>query len=64
MWYDTPTTDITKYKDWYLSTGRETIPVVYSIEEALEMQREPLDLQVIKKMQDTLLEVFPADLWE
>lgn len=64
MWYDTPANDLTKYKDWYLSTRRKSLPIVYSIEEALEIRKEPLDLQIIKEMQDRLLDSFPTDLWK
>lgn len=61
---DTPTKDITKYEDWYLSTKRIKIPIVNSIDEALKYEVEPLDMEIVKNMQDRLLEVFPKDLWE
>ena len=64
MLADTPSSDITKYKDWYYSTGRYTFPIAKSVDEALELGGTYLDGQVISKMQTELLEVFPADLWD
>lgn len=64
MLRDTPSQDITKYKDWYYSTGRTTFPIASSIEEALSMGGTPLEYGVIKQMQEVLLKTFPIDLWD
>lgn len=34
----TPCDDITKYKDWYYSTGRKLFPVAKDIDEALVLK--------------------------
>ena len=64
MLKDTPSKDITKYKDWYYSTGRMSFPIANSVEEALNMGGTPLEYHVIEQMQEALLNTFPADLWD
>lgn len=64
MLCDTPSTDITKYKDWYYSTGRNSFPVANSVAEALALGGTPLDYRIIEQMQSALLDVFPIDLWD
>lgn len=64
MLSDTPSRDITKYKDWYFSTGRNTFPIANSIEHALELGGTPIDYNLIKQMQHRLLESFPTELWD
>lgn len=64
MLSDTPSRDITKYKDWYYSTGRMVFPIANSVEEALTITPSKLDPEVLKKMQDGLIESFPKYLWE
>lgn len=61
---DTPSEDITKYKDWYLSTNRSEFPVVASVEEALEVKPNLPDKSVIEMIQNNLIKTFPKDLWE
>lgn len=51
-----------KYKDWYYSTGRYSVPLSDSFEEALE--QTPPDLPVINELQQGLLDSFPYDLWD
>lgn len=63
MLKDTPCDDITKYKDWYYSTGRVLFPVANSVEEALKLQPSLLERNTIQKMQEGLIETFPTDLW-
>lgn len=63
MLKDTPSEDITKYKDWYASTGRFNFPIADSVEHALELGGTPLDYGIIQKMQADLLNSFPFDLW-
>lgn len=60
----TPSEDITKYKDWYYSTGRYDFPIAKSVEDALKMTSVPVSLDVIQNMQERLLATFPSDLWE
>ena len=60
----TPSTDITKYKDWYYSTGRYDFTIAKSVEEAIETKVSLPSAEVISKMQNNLLETFPADLWD
>ncbi|MBK6087602.1 polysaccharide pyruvyl transferase family protein [Ruminococcus difficilis] len=64
MLSDTPMEDITKYKDWYYSTGRYDFPIANSVEEALTITPSKLDPKVLKKMQNELIESFPRDLWK
>ena len=54
--------DLFKYKDWYYSTGRKEFPMVHSISEAL--QTKPPELPDLSKMQEDIMQAFPADLWE
>lgn len=64
MLNDTPTEDITKYKDWYYSTGRYDFPIADTVEEALMMEPALLDKDILKAMQERLLDSFPTDLWD
>lgn len=64
MLNDTPADDITKYKDWYYSTGRYKFPIAESIDEALGMTPVTIDKLIISQMQERLLTSFPRDLWE
>lgn len=51
-----------KFMDYYLSTGREVVPIAESFEEALTLLPPPIpDFQ---KLQEGLLESFPYDLWD
>ena len=54
--------DLFKYKDWYYSTGRKEFPIVSSISEAL--QTKPPELPDLSKMQEEIMQAFPADLWD
>lgn len=51
-----------KFYDWYHSTGRRSVRVATTIEEALMM--EPMELPDLNKMRNDLLNSFPYDLWE
>ena len=51
-----------KYLDYYYSTGRKDIPIITTIEEALNV--EPLPIPDFSKLQKGLMESFPYDLWE
>ena len=53
--------EILKYYDWYYSTGRYSVYMANTIEEALTMQ--PMPLPNIQILQNNLLETFPYDLW-
>lgn len=64
MLKDTPTEDITKYKDWYYSTGRKDFSIAANVEEALKIGAVPLDSTVIENMQRDLLKTFPSDMWD
>lgn len=64
MLRDTPSSDITKYKDWYYFTGRTDFDIADSVEEAINMEVHPLSLDVIRNMQERLIASFPEDLWE
>lgn len=63
MLKDTPSDDITKYKDWYYSTGRKSFPIASSVDEALNLQPSILEKNTLQKMQNGLIETFPRDLW-
>lgn len=64
MLKDTPSEDITKYKDWYYATGRMSFPIADSVEEAVSMGGTPLESGAIEQMQEALLKTFPIDLWD
>ena len=51
-----------KYKDYYLSTGREEFPIVNSIEEALKTT--PPEIPSFEKITEDLIKSFPYDLWD
>lgn len=51
-----------KYYDWYFSTGRFSVKVARSLDEAVRMT--PMELPNLEEMQVTLLNSFPYDLWE
>lgn len=51
-----------KYYDWYYSTGRKSVKIANSIEEALSM--EPMDLPDLTNMRNDLINSFPYDLWD
>lgn len=51
-----------KYYDWYFSTGRYSVKMARTIEEAVQM--EPMTLPNLESMQKKLLNSFPYDLWE
>ena len=55
---------ITKYKDWYYSTGRKLFPVAKDIDEALVLKPSILQREILIKMQNDLIESFPVDLWK
>ena len=52
---------MTKYVDWYRSTGRENFKFAKTIEEALSM--EPMNLPELSSMRKKLMDSFPYDLW-
>lgn len=54
--------DMFKYRDYYLSTGRNNIKCAKTIDEAIMLG--PMELPQLDEMRDKLLEVFPKDLWE
>ena len=58
----TPDKDITKYKDWYYSTGRYNVRIVHSIREGLAT--DPMELPDLSSLRKGLLNSFPYDLWE
>lgn len=57
-------TDLFKYKDYYLGTGREKLPIVRTIDEGVCFDLSKLTIPDLKKMQVQLLESFPKDLWD
>lgn len=54
--------EILKYFDWYYSTGRYSIRMAATIEEAMRM--DPMPLPQLEKMQEQLTDTFPYDLWK
>lgn len=50
-----------KYYDWYFSTGRYTVKVAMTLDEALQMS--PMPLPDLSDMQERLIKAFPYDLW-
>ena len=56
------TSQIIKYMDWYYSTGRYSIRIADTIDEAISMQ--PMELPNLVKLQNELIKSFPYDLWE
>ncbi len=63
VWYRGLIKDVDfKYKDYYYSTGRQNIPIITSIEEALST--EPLPIPDFAQLQQGLMQSFPYDLWE
>ena len=50
-----------KYLDWYYSTGRYDIRMINSLQELPHI--EPMPIPDLKEMRETLLKVFPYDLW-
>ena len=54
--------DLTKYKDYYYSTGRKEFPVAESVEQALKTT--PADLPDLRALREGLITSFPVDLFE
>lgn len=52
-----------KYEDWYESTERHITKPANSIKEGISMIQDKIDPRRLKKMQNELIEKFPADLW-
>jgi O-antigen/teichoic acid export membrane protein len=55
-------TDLFKYEDYYLSTGRSEFAKTASVEEALRTPVSPLP--ALDQMQRDLMTAFPVDLWQ
>ena len=53
--------EMMKYYDWYYSTGRSTVSVSKTLDEA--MQAEPMPLPDLSAMRKALMDSFPYDLW-
>lgn len=51
-----------KYYDWYFSTGRYSVKIARTLEEAVEM--EPMQLPDLCELRKGLLESFPYDLFK
>jgi pyruvyltransferase len=51
-----------KYYDWYISTGRKIVRYASSLDEAIKM--EPMELPDLTAMQETIMNAFPYDLWK
>lgn len=66
MLKDTPSDDLFKYKDWYMSTGRkwDDIPIADSVENALHIIPSIPNRSTIETIQKNLIGTFPKDLWE
>lgn len=56
-------TELFKYMDYYLGTGRENIPVVRTIEQGICYDFDKLVMPDLKKIQIRLIRSFPKDLW-
>ncbi|MCD7789592.1 MAG: polysaccharide pyruvyl transferase family protein [Bacteroides thetaiotaomicron] len=54
--------EMMKFYDWYYSTGRMSVKVASSIQEALEM--EPMPLPDLSDLRDQIMNAFPYDLWD
>ncbi len=54
--------DLLKYYDYYFSTGRKSVKVTSSIEEALSIK--PMPLPDLSEMQEKLIDTFPYDLFD
>lgn len=51
-----------KYYDWYYSTGRYSVKMAFSLQEAVAM--EPMALPELHEMRERIMDAFPCDLWE
>lgn len=54
--------DLTKFTDYYCSTGRMKYVIVNSIEEALGVM--PMSLPDFTKMREDLIKTFPIDIFD
>lgn len=54
--------EIIKYYDWYYSTGRYTVVMAETVEEALTLT--PMKLPELHSMQKNIIDKFPYDLWK
>ncbi|AYV68240.1 polysaccharide pyruvyl transferase family protein [Niallia circulans] len=53
--------EIIKFYDWYFSTGRTSVKMAETLDEALKMQA--MELPNLSEMQEQLIAVFPKDIW-
>ena len=54
--------ELMKFYDWYFSTGRRTIKVAESFDEAIQMT--PMELPDLCILRDNVYKTFPIDLWK
>lgn len=54
--------EMIKYYDWYYSTGRKSVKIASTLEEAIAMS--PMATPDLSLMQEDLIKTFPYDLWE
>lgn len=64
MLKNSASSDTFKYRDYYLSTGRNDFPIVSTLEEALKTSCSIPDSNRLAQMQHRLLEAFPKELWK
>ncbi|MCD7791348.1 MAG: polysaccharide pyruvyl transferase family protein [Bacteroides thetaiotaomicron] len=50
-----------KYRDWYLSTGRDSFPIAHTVEQAVTLL--PSTPMNISSIQNSVIETFPYDLF-
>lgn len=62
FWNKNMNSEVMKFYDWYLGTGRSDIKIANSLDEAINM--EPMKLPNLSEMRERLISVFPYDLWE
>ena len=57
--------ELMKFYDWYYSTGRYSITMASNIEEAIKMEPMKLpDKELLRRMQNDIMSVFPYDIWK
>lgn len=55
--------NIFKYEDYYYGTGRKKFQIVNSVEDALKINFDDIELPDVKAIQENLIYHFPKDLW-
>ena len=53
--------ELIKYYDWYYSTGRYSVKIALSLEEAMSIT--PMNIPDLSDLRENLISAFPYDLW-